>query len=171
MEKPSKKQLQRGMLVEIRLDKTTDYMKGFIRRITGGSEKKGVRVELTNGKCGYVERIVPRHEAERETFVFYNRFFHSDYVFFLKDGSGIWTLDRKNRNGAVEATGFLFSSEREAELFIKKMNIEVSVGRYPMKRTISRLIQNHRADIYYMDGLRKVRRSTLLEREEEFRKI
>lgn len=163
-----KKHLKIGMLVEIRIDKKEDMTSGFIAEFKGGSAQKGVRVQLTNGIFGYVERIIPKHEHELATAKFYIKLVRLDHVYYLSEGKGMWIWNRR-AGETTQSTCFLFTSEQSAKEFLGKQKIDKTVRRFKGSKTITSFLKDSYPDVVFIDGNRKIKRRHLEEQEKMYR--
>lgn len=123
MNYPRKKDLVPGLLVEIKHDKTADvYSEGYIDEIlSSGATNKAIKVKLTNGLIGRVERIIPAFEHKKNNFKFYNE------LLFKKSLFSIWDNELKEfycyePNEAI-SYAFIGDSKGQIEESIKKLKL------------------------------------------------
>lgn len=173
MSYPTKKDLVIGLLVEIRVDKTADtYVKGYIQKILSQDKTdKGVKVELTSGVIGRVERIVPAHELKKENFKFYNELLYKSSLF------SIWDNDTKlfhcyepnNQNKYC----FISESKENVQSLIEKLQLDnkrFTVRALPRNSSLSSIFQKQMPLHILINGNRKIAFSKLCDIENKLRK-
>ena len=81
-----RKNIQRGMYVVIEEEKTNEIYKGLVSIILSHSNnQRGIKVELTNGKIGYIQEIYTIEQIKLENFKFYNRFLFEKKLYSIWD--------------------------------------------------------------------------------------
>lgn len=167
-----------GLMVDIIEDKnktTQEVTRGCVKRIISNSDrKKGIKVELTNGAVGTVVGIPSKADIQKETFKFYNLFFHQDKIFAIwdKKANKYLVLDRVNKmTGMKERTLLLFSSEDIAKEIIKGTSLD---NRNYLLRPIKRrkpiitVFKEYGITVYSIDTKRKLTAEKMKDLEEHF---
>lgn len=168
-----------GLMVDIVEDKnkaTQEVTRGCVKRIISNTDrKKGIKVELTNGKIGAVVGIPSKSDIQKETFKFYNVFFYQDKIYAIwdKKSNKFLVLDRINKvSGKKERTLLLFSSEDIAKSVIKGTSLEdKNYLLRPIKRNkpIVVVFKEYNIDVYSIDTKRKLTALKMKELEEHFK--
>ncbi|WPS85600.1 YwbE family protein (plasmid) [Brevibacillus halotolerans] len=122
-----KKNISIGMLVDIvkKVDQPTGKLtRGYVRRILTNSPNhhRGIKVELTTGDIGRIQRILSKEDIRLENFKFYNKFFFRKKIFSIWDSANRHYLIVDHYNVAKHSTekiSFLFESAENARTFMK----------------------------------------------------
>ncbi|ADO59716.1 YwbE family protein [Paenibacillus polymyxa] len=122
-----RKNIKIGMLVDIVKKKdqpTGNLTRGYVQRLLTNSPNhhRGIKVELTNGDIGRVQRILTKDDIRIENFKFYNHFFFLNKIFSIWDASQnhYLIIDYNNvSNGTREKTSFVFDTFEGACAFLK----------------------------------------------------
>lgn len=163
-ERPTKKQLSIGMLVEILIEGTTEeYVRGYIVEfLTKENTKRGIKVRINRGNAiGRVERIVPVEEVRKENFIYYNKLFQEKYLF------AIWSVKEKKIftwDSTGENSAFLFITRAKGEEMVKKWKnkgVSVVLKRISNTQTLEKSLKE--VDILVINQERKVRKNLFLE--------
>ncbi|WCF11621.1 YwbE family protein (plasmid) [Paenibacillus thiaminolyticus] len=130
-----KKNICIGMLVDIvkkEHQPTGELTRGYVAKILTNSPKhhRGIKVKLSSGAIGRVQRIPSKKEIRLENFKFYNKFFFQKKLYSIWDieKKSFLVVDYKNEaKGVFEKTSFLFDTFEQATSFILGTN-------YPIKK-------------------------------------
>lgn len=138
MKRPTKKQLIKGMLVDV--TKEDKVYRGYIKEINGTNTKRGVLVTLTNGVKGRVLKIIKRDEYQRENFIFYNKLVNKRPLFSIYDNDSNLFYKVKYKNGHLFS--FLYDNKEQADIRLNQIKRNVphrnlSVRTIPHKRKIN----------------------------------
>jgi uncharacterized repeat protein (TIGR03833 family) len=181
METTIKKNFMRGMLVDIIAEedtKTGAISRGYIANILSKeNNKKGIKVELTNGKAGRVQYIPSKDDIKLENFKFYNKFFFNPKVYsiWLQVEKKYLVLNYENpRNGNMENTAMLFDSEQQANDFAKEAGYvgkEYNVRQINRKKPIVENFKTLKVDYFRINKERKLSFDRMIEWENYFKNM
>lgn len=176
-----RKNFVKGMLVDIiaEEDKATGKItRGYIAKILSKeNNKKGIKVELTNGKIGRVQYIPSKDEVRLENFKFYNTFFFLPKIFSIWDNKEqhYLIIHHVNRvNGKIEKTALLFDDKEKAKEFIKGTkydNKDFSIREINRKKPIVDNFKILEVDYFRINGERKLSFERMKEWENYFKNM
>lgn len=161
--------IKKGMLVEIKEEKTEKIMRGYVWKILSTTDhKSGIKVILTSEKKGRVQNIPTKNEIQKENFAFYNRFFHLPFFFILWDKEK--GLPWQHENQLNEMTGFIFQDKEEANRFLEKHNLSSFVfpRKVNRKKTLISFFSTVNFHAVYINNKRKITLEKLKEWEKYF---
>lgn len=170
MSYPSKKQLTRGMLVEIRHDKTADtYSKGYIDEILSNVQtSKGILVRLTNSMIGRVVRIVPPHELKKENFKFYNEFIFNPSIYSVWDNTN--KAFYKHQPSSEISYCFIATEKVHIQTIIDKQGLEnCTIRAIPKNKKIWEVFWMQHPLYFLINGNRKIKYTRLKEIEDDLK--
>ncbi|MFY0516560.1 hypothetical protein ACOMCU_01830 [Lysinibacillus sp. UGB7] len=167
---PKKKDLIIGLLVEIRIDKTADdYTKGYISRFVSTNKKEQVKVELTNGSIGIVERIIPAHELKKENFKFYNELIHARSLYSIWDNNEKLYHCTDSNNGSRYC--FIYEQKDLLQAMIKKLkldNKQFTIRALPKNKSFLEIFRKQEPTSIIINGTRKISFEKLIELQNRF---
>lgn len=114
-----KKQIQVGMLVDIRVQE--EIKRGIIKKILSKqSTEKPLKVELTNGLIGRLVGVPSKIDLEKENFKFYNLFLNNSIICALYDRrtNQCYMSNIETSNGKKTVI-YLFGNANEAKQMLK----------------------------------------------------
>ncbi|WCK57268.1 DUF2196 domain-containing protein (plasmid) [Aneurinibacillus sp. Ricciae_BoGa-3] len=176
-----RKNIIKGLLVDIIADEDKETVKltrGYVANVLSKeNNKKGIRVELSNGKRGRVYSIPSKDDIKRENFKFYNIFF------FLPKIYSVWNqTERKymiihhmnQAMGRTEKTALLFTDKEKAKAFIKGTMYEgkdFAIREINRNKPIPDNFKTLDVDYFRIDGERKLSFERLIEWEQYFKNM
>lgn len=157
MERPTKKQLVKGMLVDI--TKEEEVYRGYIKEINGTNTKRGVLVTLTDGTKGRVLKIVKKDEFKRENFIFYNKLVNKRPLFSIYDNDSNLFYKVKYKNGHLFS--FLYDNKEQADVRLNKIkqhipNRNLSVRTIPHKKKINEVFKKAQSTALLINDERSI---------------
>lgn len=174
-----KKNIKIGMLVDIIAEEDKESGKlsrGYVQKILSqANHSKGIKVQLTDGKIGRIQRVITKDELRLENFKFYNRFFFLPVLYTIwdkKEGHFLVILHRNPNNDRIERTAFLFDSLEEAKKMIKGTpydHEDYPIRTIHRKKTLAELLTPLQIDFIRINGSRKISFERLKEWEYYFK--
>lgn len=129
-DRPFKKELAKGMLVEITENNTIH--RGYIQSFRSGDSKKGVLVELQSGEVGRVIQKVSKEAVQREHFIFFNRLLNEKHLYSLYDNDTQRFVVLPTRKG--HALAFAFTTWEQADQYLRNIKRHAEGKRWSVRR-------------------------------------
>lgn len=176
-----KKNFVKGMLVDI--VEENDAQKGRLARgyiatiISKENNKKGIKVQLHNGKVGRVHYVPSKDDIKLENFKFYNKFFFCPKVYSIWNNAERKYLVFDHHNapkGTIEKTAILFDSEQQAKAFAKGTKYaekDFSIREINRKKPIVENFKTLQVDYFRINIERKLSFERMIEWENYFKNM
>lgn len=149
-----------------------DLVRGYIAKVLYDPNECEVRVRLKTGTEGVVHNIVTKAQLEKETFKFYNLFFHSKHLLTIWDKHAKQSYIspiRLNSAGDAERTAFVFSDEDLAKAFLQELGRpELALRRISRRKTVLENFSKESVDAFRLNEQRKVSNVKMKRLEEHF---
>lgn len=158
-----RKQLKVGMLVEVVKD--GGIVRGYIKQVIPPEQpNQPIEVELKSGVIGTIERIVTRSELNRESFRFYNLFFHSRHLLTIHHK---FTKEIYITDGAA----YIFSDEGISKKVLEELNDDnLAIRRISRQKPIIESFDNSNITKFRLDESMIVSKQRIKKLEEYFKK-
>ena len=170
-----------GMLVEVIADEdkeTRALTRGFVSDVLSKqSSKSGIKVMLTNGKQGTVQKAIEIDELKIENFKYWNIFFFEQNIYSIWDNKErkYLVINHVNTNSGInEATAFLFSSKEIASKFMAGTRLDRKrfvINPINRKKPIAENFKTLTIEFFRVNAEKKLSFIKLKELEYKFKKM
>lgn len=149
-----------------------NVVRGYIAKVLYDPNDRDVRVRLKTGTEGTIHRIVTKAQLEKETFTFYNVFFHAKHLLSIwnKETNRYFISPIKRPGGQPpEQTAFLFSDETLAKEFLQELQKpELALRRISRRKTVLENFDKETIVSFRLDEQRKVTKAKMKQLEAHF---